>query len=124
MKRRFAIELLPDIGWDELRRRVLHSEELGFELVATADQFVDWKNPSVPWFDPWATLAAFAEATSTIRMAPYVAQIPMRDQLMKYGIGYAILNHILAMIHVSFICSAESKVQERPCASKKSYDKV
>ena len=79
MKRRFAIELLPDIGWDELRRRVLHSEELGFELVTTADQFVDWKNPSVPWFDPWATLAAFAEATSTIRMAPYVAQIPMRD---------------------------------------------
>ena len=79
MERRFAIELLPDIEWGELRRRVVHSEELGLDLVTTADQFVDWKNPSVPWFDPWTTLAAFAEATSTIRMAPYVAQIPMRD---------------------------------------------
>lgn len=79
IERRFAIELLPDIEWGELRRRVLHAEELGFELVTTADQFVDWKNPSVPWFDPWTTMAAWAEVTSTIRMAPYVAQIPMRD---------------------------------------------
>ena len=77
--RRFGVELLPDLDWPELRRRVLHSEELGFDLVTTADQFVDWKNPTVPWFDPWTTLAAFAEATTTIRLAPYVAQIPMRD---------------------------------------------
>jgi len=79
MKRRFQVELLPDIEWAEMRRRAIHAEELGFDLVTTADQFVDWKNPTVPWFDVWATLAALAEATSAVRLAPCVAQIPMRD---------------------------------------------
>ncbi len=77
--RRFQVELLPDVEWSELRRRVLHVEELGFDIATTADQFVDWKNPTVPWFDVWTTLAALAEATSRIRLAPCVAQIPMRD---------------------------------------------
>lgn len=79
MPRRFQIELLPDLAWSEMRRRVVHAEELGFDVASTADQFVDWKNPTVPWFDLWSTLAAFAEATSRIRLAPCVAQIPMRD---------------------------------------------
>ncbi|MFT7476202.1 MAG: alkanesulfonate monooxygenase SsuD [Verrucomicrobiales bacterium] len=79
MSRRFQVELLPDLEWKELRRRAVHSEELGFDLVTTADQYVDWKNPTVPWFDLWTTLAALAEATTRIRLAPCVAQIPMRD---------------------------------------------
>lgn len=79
MDRRFQVELLPDVEWIELRRRVLHAEELGFDIATTADQYVDWKNPTVPWFDLWTTLAALAEATTTIRLAPCVAQIPMRD---------------------------------------------
>ncbi len=79
MDRRFQVELLPDVDWSELRRRVIHSEELGLDLATTADQYVDWKNPTVPWFDLWTTLAALAEATTTIRLAPCVAQIPMRD---------------------------------------------
>jgi alkanesulfonate monooxygenase SsuD/methylene tetrahydromethanopterin reductase-like flavin-dependent oxidoreductase (luciferase family) len=55
---------------------VFHAEELGFDIATTADQFVDWKNPTVPWFDVWA---AFAEATDRICVAQCVAQIPMRD---------------------------------------------
>ncbi len=77
--RQFQIEILPDLEWAELRRRVVHAEELGFDMATTADQFVDWKNPTTPWFDLWALLAAFAEATDRIRLAPCVAQIPMRD---------------------------------------------
>ena len=77
--RRFQVELLPDIEWSELRRRVIHADELGIDVATTADQFVDWKNPTVPWFDVWTILAAFAEATEQIRLAPCVAQIPMRD---------------------------------------------
>ena len=77
--KRFQLELLPDLPWAELRRRVMHAEELGFDIATTADQFVDWKNPTVPWFDVWNVLAAFAEATDRIRLAPCVAQIPMRD---------------------------------------------
>jgi alkanesulfonate monooxygenase SsuD/methylene tetrahydromethanopterin reductase-like flavin-dependent oxidoreductase (luciferase family) len=78
-ERRFQVELLPDLEWTELRRRAIHAEQLGFDLATTADQFVDWKNPTVPWFDVWNTLAALAEATDRIRLAPCVAQIPMRD---------------------------------------------
>ena len=77
--RRFQVELLPDVEWRELRRRVMHAEDLGFDIATTADQFVDWKNPSVPWFDVWTVLSALAEATDQIRLAPCVAQIPMRD---------------------------------------------
>ena len=79
VSRRFQVELLPDVSWAELRRRAVHCEELGFDLVSVADQFVDWKNPSTPWFDAWALLSAFAEATDRIRLTPCVAQIPMRD---------------------------------------------
>ncbi len=77
--KRFFVELLPDQPWPELRRRVQHAEKLGFDLATTADQFVDWKKPTDPWFDWALVLTAFAEATSRIRLAPCVAQIPMRD---------------------------------------------
>lgn len=79
LERRFQIELLPDLPWKELLRRFCHAEELGFDIATTADQFVDWKNPSVPWFDLWTVLAAAAQATDRIRLAPCVAQIPMRN---------------------------------------------
>ena len=94
LPRRFQVELLPDIEWKELRRRVIHAEDLGFDIATTADQFVDWKNPTVPWFDVWVLLAAFAEATDRIRLAPRVAQIPMRDPA-----SYA--RQILTIDHVS-----------------------
>ena len=79
MDRRFQVEVLPDLEWAELLRRFRHIEELGFDIATTADQFVDWKNPTVPWFDVWTVLAAAAQATTTLRLAPCVAQIPMRD---------------------------------------------
>jgi alkanesulfonate monooxygenase SsuD/methylene tetrahydromethanopterin reductase-like flavin-dependent oxidoreductase (luciferase family) len=79
IERRFQVEVLPDLAWKEFLRRFRHAEELGFDIATTADQFVDWKNPSVPWFDVWTALAAVAQATDRIRLAPCVAQIPMRD---------------------------------------------
>ncbi len=48
--------MLPDLEWMEFLRRFRHAEELGFDIATTADQFVDWKNPSVPWFDVWTAL--------------------------------------------------------------------
>lgn len=79
LPRRFAVELLPDLPYAELRRRVRHAEAMAFDVATTADQFVDWKNPDVPWFDCWTLLAGFAEATERIRLSPCVAQVPMRD---------------------------------------------
>jgi len=76
---RFQVEILPDLEWPELLERFRHVEDLGFDLATTADQFVDWANPSTPWFDLWTMLAAVAQATHRIRIAPCVAQIPLRD---------------------------------------------
>jgi alkanesulfonate monooxygenase SsuD/methylene tetrahydromethanopterin reductase-like flavin-dependent oxidoreductase (luciferase family) len=92
--RRFQVELIPDLEWTELRRRAVHSEELGLDLVSVSDQFVDWKNPSTPWFDVWVLLSAFAEATERIRLTPCVAQIPMRDPA-------SFARNILSIDHIS-----------------------
>jgi alkanesulfonate monooxygenase SsuD/methylene tetrahydromethanopterin reductase-like flavin-dependent oxidoreductase (luciferase family) len=79
---RFHVQLLPNVPWAELKARALRLEELGFEAVALADHFVDWTNPAVPWFEAWSTLAALAEATSTIRLTTVVTQIPLRNPAM------------------------------------------
>ncbi len=76
---RFQVEILPDLEWPALLERFRHVEALGFDLAGTGDQFVDSMNPSRPWFDLWALLAGVAQATHRIRIAPCVAQIPMRD---------------------------------------------
>ncbi len=76
---RFQVEILPDLEWPALLERFQHVEALGFDLAGTGDQFVDSMNPSRPWFDLWALLAGVAQATHRIRIAPCVAQIPMRD---------------------------------------------
>jgi alkanesulfonate monooxygenase SsuD/methylene tetrahydromethanopterin reductase-like flavin-dependent oxidoreductase (luciferase family) len=79
---RFHVLLLPNVGWAELKSRVVRLEELGFEAAALADHFVDWTNPVVPWFETWTSLAAIAEATRTIRLTTVVTQIPLRNPAM------------------------------------------
>ena len=79
---RFHVLLLPNVGWAELKARAVRLEALGFEVAALADHFVDWTNPVVPWFEAWTALAAIAEATSTIRLATVVSQIPLRHPAM------------------------------------------
>ena len=79
---RFHVLMLPNVDWAELKRRALWLEELGLEVAAFADHFVDWTNPAVPWFESWTSLAAIAEATSTIRLSTLVTQIPLRHPAM------------------------------------------
>lgn len=76
---RFHVLLLPNVGWPELKARVLRLEELGFEVAGFADHLVDWTRPTSPWFELVAVMSAAAEATSTIRIASAVAQIPLRN---------------------------------------------
>jgi alkanesulfonate monooxygenase SsuD/methylene tetrahydromethanopterin reductase-like flavin-dependent oxidoreductase (luciferase family) len=79
---RFHVLVLPKIGWAELKARVLRLEELGVEVVALPDHFVDWTNPAGPWFETWSLLPALAEATSSIRISTSVTQIPLRNPAM------------------------------------------
>jgi len=75
---RFQVLVLPNAPWDEVLARVRYVEDLGFDLVTTADHFVDWTNPAVPWLEAWTVLAAAARETTRIRLATYVSQIPLR----------------------------------------------
>ena len=54
---RFHVLLLPNVGWAELKARVLRLEELGIEVAALADHVVDWTNPTAAWFEAWTALA-------------------------------------------------------------------
>src|SRR5215213_4406439 len=79
---RFHVLLLPNVGWEELKARVLRLEELGIEVAALADHVVDWSNPTAAWLDAWTALPALAEATRTIRLSTVVTQIPLRNPAM------------------------------------------
>lgn len=79
---RFAVLVLPNAAWPDLLERARHVEALGFDLLATADHFVDWTDPSRPWLEAWTALAAIAMATSRVRLATYVTQIPLRHPAM------------------------------------------
>ena len=79
---RFHVLSLPNTPWGETLGRFRRMEELGIEVGAVADHFVDWTNPPSPWFESWTLLAALASATNTIRLTTCVAQIPLRNPAM------------------------------------------
>jgi alkanesulfonate monooxygenase SsuD/methylene tetrahydromethanopterin reductase-like flavin-dependent oxidoreductase (luciferase family) len=91
---RFHVLLLPNVGWAKLKARVIRLEELGFEVAALADHFVDWTNPAAPWFESWTALAAMAEATQSIRLSTLVTQIPLRNPAM-------LARQVLTLDHIS-----------------------
>jgi alkanesulfonate monooxygenase SsuD/methylene tetrahydromethanopterin reductase-like flavin-dependent oxidoreductase (luciferase family) len=76
---RFSVLVLPNVPWDEFLRRCRQVEELGFDTIGMADHLVDWAGGTGPWFELWTQLAAIAMATTRIRLATLVAQIPLRN---------------------------------------------
>ena len=79
---RFGVLVLPNADWAEILRCSKHVEDLGFDLVTTADHFVDWSDTSRLWHEGWSVLAALAMATDRIRLATYVTQFPLRHPAM------------------------------------------
>ncbi len=79
---RFQVLSLPNVPWDVLEERFVRLEALGFDAAALPDHFVDWTNPSSPWFESWTALTGLAAATTTIRIATCVTQIPFRNPAM------------------------------------------
>jgi alkanesulfonate monooxygenase SsuD/methylene tetrahydromethanopterin reductase-like flavin-dependent oxidoreductase (luciferase family) len=76
---RFTVLVLPNVPWDQLLRRCRQIEELGFDAIGLADHLVDWAGGNGPWFELWTQLAAIAMATTRVRLATLVAQIPLRN---------------------------------------------
>jgi alkanesulfonate monooxygenase SsuD/methylene tetrahydromethanopterin reductase-like flavin-dependent oxidoreductase (luciferase family) len=79
---RFSVLVLPNVPWAELLLRCRHVEALGFDCVGLADHLADWAGGSGPWFELWTQLAAIAMATSRVRIATLVAQIPLRNPVL------------------------------------------
>jgi len=76
---RFEVLCLPNVPWDVLVERVVRLERLGIDVAALPDHFVDWTNPPSPWFESWTALTGLAGATSRIRLATCVTQVPFRN---------------------------------------------
>jgi alkanesulfonate monooxygenase SsuD/methylene tetrahydromethanopterin reductase-like flavin-dependent oxidoreductase (luciferase family) len=72
----------PHVPWDEYVRRCRQVEELGFDAFKFADHLVPWTGRKAPWFELWSSLSAIAMATTRIRLATFVAQIPFRNPAM------------------------------------------
>lgn len=91
---RFHVLCLPNASWDEMLARFVRMEEMGIDVGAVADHFVDWTNPPSPWFESFTLLAAVAAATRTIRLTTCVAQIPLRPPTM-------LARQVLTLDHIS-----------------------
>jgi alkanesulfonate monooxygenase SsuD/methylene tetrahydromethanopterin reductase-like flavin-dependent oxidoreductase (luciferase family) len=76
---RFSALVLPNVPWPEFLRRCRHVEALGFDAIGLADHLVDWAGGKGPWFELWSQVSAIAMATTRIRLATLVAQIPLRN---------------------------------------------
>jgi alkanesulfonate monooxygenase SsuD/methylene tetrahydromethanopterin reductase-like flavin-dependent oxidoreductase (luciferase family) len=79
---RFSAIVQPHVPWDEFVRRCRRVEELGFDALNFADHLVPWTGRKAPWFELWSSLSAIAMATTRIRLATFVAQIPFRNPAM------------------------------------------
>ena len=79
---RFQVLCLPNVPWPVLRERFVRLEALGFESAGLPDHFVDWTNPASPWFESWTALTGLAAATTRLRLATCVSQIPLRNPAM------------------------------------------
>ena len=71
--------MIPSVPWPEYLDRFLRVEALGLDIAGLPDHFCDWANPPAPWLEAWTSLAAVAARTSTLRLATYVSQIPLRN---------------------------------------------
>ncbi len=77
-KLRFVVGAIQDAPWQEMIARWQRVESLGLDGLMLADHFVDFAQPTAPWFEAWTLLAALATQTTTIRIGLLTA-IPWRN---------------------------------------------
>jgi alkanesulfonate monooxygenase SsuD/methylene tetrahydromethanopterin reductase-like flavin-dependent oxidoreductase (luciferase family) len=75
---RFGIVTFQNVSWEELVKRWLSVEELGFDSVWVADHLVNYESPMSPWLEAWTLLAALANQTSRIRIGA-ISSMPLRN---------------------------------------------
>jgi alkanesulfonate monooxygenase SsuD/methylene tetrahydromethanopterin reductase-like flavin-dependent oxidoreductase (luciferase family) len=76
---RFGIVVLQNMPYEELVKLWQKIDTSGFDSTWVADHFVNYANPTGPWFEAWTTLAALAGCTSRIRIGTLVTSISLRN---------------------------------------------
>ncbi len=62
-----------------LVERARRAEDAGFGAVYVADHYVSPVSPQADWLDAWVVLAAFAGATTAVRLGPLVSAPAFRN---------------------------------------------
>jgi alkanesulfonate monooxygenase SsuD/methylene tetrahydromethanopterin reductase-like flavin-dependent oxidoreductase (luciferase family) len=77
-KLRFIVAAMQEVSWPEMIERWQYLEAAGLDGIMLADHFVNFANPTAPWYEGWTMLAALATQTKTIRIG-LLSAIPWRN---------------------------------------------
>jgi alkanesulfonate monooxygenase SsuD/methylene tetrahydromethanopterin reductase-like flavin-dependent oxidoreductase (luciferase family) len=77
-KLRFIVAAMQEVSWPEMIERWQYLELAGLDGIMLADHFVNFANPTAPWYEGWTMLAALATQTKTIRIG-LLSAIPWRN---------------------------------------------
>jgi alkanesulfonate monooxygenase SsuD/methylene tetrahydromethanopterin reductase-like flavin-dependent oxidoreductase (luciferase family) len=75
----FGVITLQHLPWEAEVARWQRMEAVGFDSIWLADHFVNFVQPTAPWYEAWTWLAALATQTKTIRIGTLVTPITWRN---------------------------------------------
>lgn len=78
-KLQFGVLTLQYLPWEQETARWQQMEAAGFDSIWLADHFVNYMQPSAPWYEAWTWLAALATQTKEIRIGTLVTPITWRN---------------------------------------------
>ena len=71
----FGVLTLQHLPWEQEVQRWQWIEEHGFDSVWLADHFVNYMQPTAPWFEAWTLLSALATKTKRISIGTLVTPV-------------------------------------------------
>jgi alkanesulfonate monooxygenase SsuD/methylene tetrahydromethanopterin reductase-like flavin-dependent oxidoreductase (luciferase family) len=77
-KLRFIVAAMQEVPWPEMIRRWQYLEAAGLDGGFLADHFVNYENPTAPWYEGWTLLSALATQTKTMRIG-LISATPWRN---------------------------------------------
>jgi alkanesulfonate monooxygenase SsuD/methylene tetrahydromethanopterin reductase-like flavin-dependent oxidoreductase (luciferase family) len=78
-KLQFGVLTLQYLPWEQEFARWQRMEAAGFDSIWLADHFVNYMQPTAPWFEAWTLLAALATQTTRIRIGTLVTPVTWRN---------------------------------------------